>query len=109
MAQNYDFDDMSNLGFSGSPQKLISDYFSLIVLPIIVYYNKRTKLYHDQIKVCGIVAARIRLKMSIFSIFGTMSYYMLIFALIVDSKFKHFYVAHYKFPFVMKIFGTFHK
>ena len=36
----------------------------LILLPIIICYktNKRTKLYHDQIKTCGILAVQIRQK-----------------------------------------------
>ena len=70
MAQNYDFDDMSNLGFSIPPQKLISNYFFLILLQMITYYktNKRTKLYHDLIKILGIIAVQIWRKMLIFRI-----------------------------------------
>ena len=77
MAQNYDFDDMSNLGFSSPPQKLISNYFSLILQPMIKCYktNKRTKLYHDPIKILGIMAAQIWLKLLIFSFFGSYPYF----------------------------------
>ena len=72
-AQNYDFDDMWNLGFLNPSQKLSSNYFFLILLPIIMCYktNKRVKLYHDDIKICGIMAVQIWPKMSIFPKFWT--------------------------------------
>ena len=77
MAQNYDFDDMSNLEFSSPSQKLISNYFFLTLLPMIICYktNKRTKLCHDLIKILGIMAVQIWLKMLIFSFFGSYPYY----------------------------------
>ena len=77
MAQNYDFGDMSNLGFSGPPQKLILNYFFLILLALIIWYktNKHTKLYHDQTYIYGIMVARIGLKMSNFPIFRSYLYF----------------------------------
>ena len=74
MAQHYDFDDMWNLGFLSLPQKLISNYFFLILLPIIICYktNKRAKLYHDQGKIRGIMAIQIWPKMSTFPKFCTL-------------------------------------
>ena len=94
MTQNYDFDDMTNLGFSSPPQNLISIF--LILLPVIRCYktNKLAKLYCDQMEIWGIMAVQILLKMSIFP-------------LSTQFKLAIFHVPQYTFPFVMKIFGTF--
>ena len=53
--------------------KVISNYFLLILLPIIISHktNKRVKSYQDQIIIWGIMAVQIGLKMSIFPIFQT--------------------------------------
>ena len=71
--KNYEFDDILNLGFSSPPQMLISNCFLLILVLMIECYktNKRTKLYHDLIKIMWIMAVQIWLKMSIFSFFGS--------------------------------------
>ena len=80
--QNYDFDDMQNLGFSSLPQKLISNYSFLMLLPMIKSYktHKCTKLYyyyeHDLIKILGIMAVQIWLKISIFlEVILTLNFY----------------------------------
>ena len=77
MAQNYDLDDMSNFGFSGPPRELISEYFFMIILALIIFYktDKFAKLYHDHISIGGVMVAKISLKKSIFPIFGTYPYF----------------------------------
>ena len=78
-----------------SCQKLISNYFFLILLPIIVCYktNKRAKLYHDQVKICGIMAVQIWPKISIFPKFWTYALRYFYADYSTDFKYKHFYVA----------------
>ena len=51
--------------------------FFLILLPMILCYktNKRTKLYNDLIKILGIMAVYIWLKMPIFAFFGSYPYF----------------------------------
>ena len=68
--------------------------------------NKRTRLHHDLIEILGIMAVQIWLKMLIFFVFLKLSL-LWIFTLTADSKYKHFNVAYYIFPFIMKKFGTF--
>ena len=59
------------------PQELISNYFFMILLALIIFYktNKFAKLYYDQISTSGVMVVKISLKKSIFPIFGTYPYF----------------------------------
>ena len=68
---------MKNFEFSGPPQELISNYFFMILLALIICHkiNKFAKLFHDQISISWVMVAKISLKKSIFPIFGTYPYF----------------------------------
>ena len=65
------------LNFQAPLKNSFQIIFFLILLPMIKYYktSKRTKLYYDLIKVLGIMAVQIWLKMLIFSFFGSYPYF----------------------------------
>ena len=107
---NYGFDGMSNLGFSGLPQKLISNHFFLKLLVLIICYetmNKRFQEYYDHHCICRIMVSQISQKCQFFRFLEAIT--ISSFSLTTNLKYKALKVSYATFALIIKVIWSFSK
>ena len=118
----YAFEEMWNLGFSSPPQKLISNHFFLILLPMIECYNfirPTNVLSYIMIKVkfaeLWLPKSVVKCQFLFGLIFGSYTYFevdfwkyylLWIFALATNLKHAALKVSYAKFTLIINIFGA---